>query len=147
MSNPFSATQAPQAPQAPQAAPAAPKAAPVAPREDDAKKPTARKKPNRQMTNDERKYVIENYASKNTSIIAEELGLTRQQVYRTVHESRNKLNERLAELETQPKSPEVDEAIKKVQEFLDKLPSKPFGAGQGGKRRSSIDTVLDDLLG
>lgn len=153
MSNPFNPTAAPAAPTAPAApaaapaAPAAPAAAPVAPAVGVVEK-KARKKPNRQMTAEERKYVLSNYATKSTSEIAEELKLTRQQVYRTVHESRTKLQEKLAGLEAQPSTPEVEVMKGKISALLNNLPAKPFGAGQGGggKKGSSIDNVLDDLL-
>ncbi len=156
MANPFATTQkAPQAPQAPQAqapqAPQAPQAAPQAPPVQEGVgsatvEKKARKKPNRQMTIDERKYVLDNYATKSTAELANELGLTRQQVYRTIHETRTKAKERLAELEKDPQN--NAEFIQKAQALLAKLPEKPFGGGQGGgKRGSAIDNVLDELLG
>ena len=133
---------APVAPQAgTQVAPTAPKAAvPAAPV--DGKKP--RKKPNRQMTLDERKYVIENYHCRSTSDMARELGLTRQQVYRTVHEARGKIKDRI-EAATAGGNPAM---ATKLQAYMaEKLPEKPFGGGAGGASKgSSVDTVLDDLL-
>lgn len=147
------------APAAPTAAPAAPTAAPVAPTamptattEGAPKEPKprkTRKTPNRQMTNDERKYVLNNYEHKSTNDIAQELGLTRQQVYRTVHESRKNLQARLEAFQAEPQSAERDSNIAKIQAMLNKLPAKPFGGGNivGGKRRQSVDSVLDELMG
>lgn len=162
--NPFATTApaaeetpaAPAAPQAaptapaaaPQAAPAAPQAAPAAPQAAPAVDPATgkkpRKKPNRQMTLDERKFVIENYSTRSTSDMARELGLTRQQVYRTVHEARGKIKERI-EAATQANNTEL---ANKLQAYMqEKLPEKPFGGGAGGASKgSSVDTVLDDLL-
>ncbi len=140
---------APVSPAAPQAAPAAPQAAPVSPAAavvgdmaTDSKKP--RKKPNRQMTLEERKFVIENYSTRSTSDMARELGLTRQQVYRTVHEARGKIKERI-ESATQSNNTEL---ANKLQSYMqERLPEKPFGGGAGGASKgSSVDTVLDDLL-
>ena len=162
--NPQAAPMAPQvaAPVAPQAAPMAPHAAPVpepqnnmppqgvptaAPvAEANTRKP--RKTTNRQMTDEERKYVLQNYSLKSTGAIAQDLGLTRQQVYRTVHESRKALLKRKEALEAQPQSAERDAMIEKVNKLLDTLPSKPFGGGNtvGGKRKNGIDNVLDSLL-
>ena len=168
--NPF-ANRAPQAPQsAPTAAPVAqaaqvdqaapvtpempaapgmppqniPTAAPVSEKKE--RKP--RKTPNRQMTDDERKYVLQNYSTKSTGQIAQDLGLTRQQVYRTIHESRKALQKRLESLQAQPQSAERDAMVDKVQKLLDTLPAKPFGGGNtvGGKRKNGIDSVLDNLL-
>ena len=148
---PVAPTAAPVPPTAPAAAPVPPTipTAPTAPAAETVgtieKKP--RKKPNRQMTAEERKYVLNNYATKNTSEIAEELNLTRQQVYRTVHESRSKLQEKLTNLEAMPSTPEIEVTKSKIVALLNSLPAKPFGAGQGGGRKgSSIDNVLDDLL-
>ena len=150
MTNPF-ATTAPKtevgaAPQAAPAAPvaaapvaAAPAAATTAPVEGEKKE---RKKPNRQMRPDERKYVIENYYQMSTSQMASEMGLTRQQVYRTVHESRKVMKERAA---AATESGDTATA-KKIEDFIAKfLPEKPFG-GSGNTRGSSIDSVVDDLL-
>jgi len=171
--NPFSTTAAPATPQAAAApvAPAAP-AAPVAPAAPQAAAPVAaaapvnpqaaapaapaapaaaaadgekkeRKKPNRQMTTDERKYVIENYASKTTSEMANEMGLTRQQVYGTVRKSREVIMDRIKA------ATEAGDAATaaKLQAFVEeKLPEKPFGGGAGAGRGSSIDTAVDDLL-
>jgi transposase-like protein len=111
------------------------------------KKP--RKKPNRQMTNEERKYVLANYANRSTSDIADELKLTRQQVYRTVHETRQKAKDRIAALQAEAQTPERDEKISKLEGVLASLPEKPFGGGQGGgaKKGSAVDNVLDELLG
>lgn len=151
--NPFvSAPSAPaapvmnSAPVAPTAAPAAPVAAPTAaPVGSDVKKP--RKTPNRQMTTEERRYVIQNYATMNTSEIAQHLGLTRQQVYRTINESRKSLKTRLDGLQGQPQTPEVAAQVAKINELLASMPAKPFGGGGAtGKRGSSVDNVLDDLL-
>lgn len=147
--NPFqtkTAAPAETAPAAPvAAAPAAPTAAASVGSVTVDKKP--RKKPNRQMTADERKYVIQNYASRSTSDIATELGLTRQQVYRTVHEMRSKAKERLAAVEALGASPENDAMKAKLNDVIAALPAKEFGGGQGGgKRGSSVDSVLDDLL-
>jgi ribosome-binding protein aMBF1 (putative translation factor) len=126
------------APVAPQAVPAAP----AAPAATDAKKP--RKKPNRQMTLDERKYVIENYATKATSEMATELGLTRQQVYRTIHEARTKTKDRV----TACRAAGDEATAVKMEQFLEaKLPEKPWGGGAGGGKGSSVDNVLDALLG
>lgn len=153
MSNPFATAGKVAAPAAPTAAPAAAPVAPAAPTAVAAaplatveKKP--RKKPNRQMTSAERKYVIENYASRSTSDIAEELKLTRQQVYRTVHETRTKAKERIAALQAEAATPERDAKIAKLEGILAALPEKPFGGGQGGgaKKGSAVDNVLDDLL-
>lgn len=152
--NPFN-NMAPSAPSVPSApvpgnkpvsAPAAPAAAPTAAANSEKK---ARKSPNRQMTSQERQYVLENYSVKNTAEIAQELNLTRQQVYRTVNESRKNLQSRLEALQSQPDSPEKKAQIDKINGLLNKLPAKPFGggAGAGGKRKSSIDSVLDTLLG
>lgn len=133
---------APVPPAAPTAAPAAPVAAPV----EGVKK--ARKVPNRQMTADERKFVIENYSVMSTAEIAQHLGLTRQQVYRTVNESRKDLQKRMEALQQQPDSPEKKVMMDKITALLDKLPSKPFGggAGAGGKRKGGVNSVLDELL-
>ena len=170
--NPFAANRAPQATQAPAASAAPVAAAPVAPgtapmeapevtapgmppqgvptaapvADNKPRKP--RKTPNRQMTDDERKYVLQNYSLKSTGDIARDLGLTRQQVYRTVHESRKALLKRKEALEAQAQSAERDAMIEKVNKLLDTLPAKPFGGGNtvGGKRKNGIDTVLDSLL-
>lgn len=153
--NPFSTT-APAAPATP-AAPAAPVApitsatpgvASVTPNDvapvtaDTVKKD--RKKPNRQMTAEERKYVIQNYATKNTSELAVELGLTRQQVYGTVRKSREVI---LARIATATAAGDTATATK-LQTFVEtNLPEKPFGGGAGtGTRGSSIDSAVDDLL-
>lgn len=165
-SNPFNTK--PAAPAAPAAAPtAAPAAAPAAaaPAAPVAAAPVApvapvaaaavgtavvekkpRKTPNRQATKEERKYIAENYAGKSTSQIAEELGLTRQQVYRNVYEMRGKAKERLAVLEAAESTPENEAMKVKLQEVINKLPEKPWGAGGGGKKGSSVESVLDELL-
>lgn len=146
--NTVPATPAPATPAAP-AAPAAPAqvAQPVAPEaaapqmDDEGKK--KRKTPNRQMTADERKYVIQNYSTKTTSEMAIEMGLTRQQVYGTVRKSREVIQSR------------IDDAVKagdtetanKLQAFIDQnLPEKPFGGGAGAGRGSSIDSAVDSLI-
>lgn len=156
--NSMAAPKAPTAPVAATAAPAAPTAAPAAPTamptataEGAPKEPKqrkTRKTPNRQMTNEERKYVLNNYEHKSTNDIAQELGLTRQQVYRTVHESRKNLQARLEALQAEAQSAERDSNIAKVQAMLNKLPAKPFGGGNtvGGKKRQSVDSVLDELM-
>lgn len=140
--NPFNQS-APAAPAAPQAAPVAPAAAPAA-----VKEKKARKQPNRQMTADERKFVIENYATMNTSELAQKMGLTRQQVYRTVMDARKTLQKRLESLNSQPETAESKAMKAKIQGLLDRLPNKPFGggAGGGGARKSGVENVLDDLL-
>lgn len=111
------------------------------------KKP--RKHPNRQMTVEERKYVIENYATKNTNEIANELGLTRQQVYRTVNEARKNLQKRIQALQETPDTPERQAQVDRIQVWLDKLPTKPAGSGTragSGGRQNTVDFVLDELI-
>jgi len=103
-----------------------------------------RKKPNRQMSVEERRYVLENYATKNTSEMAVEMGLTRQQVYGTVRKGRESILAKIAAANT---AGDVATATK-LQLFLDtKLPEKPFGGGgSGATRGSSIDSAVDSLL-
>ena len=162
MNNPFG-TSAPKAPTAapaaqpqtpptvpptvPQAAPVTPTAAPVTPAAG-GKVKKVRKTPNKQMTNEQRKFVLQNYATRNTNDIAQELGLTRQQVYRTISESRKNLTKRIESLQQLPDSPEKAEQIQKIQQLLDTLPNKPFGGGHGngGARKSNTDSVIDDLI-
>lgn len=158
-SNPFGAAKAPEVPTAPTAptanaapvaptAPAAPSVPPTAPVTPAA--PVAgkkeRKKPNRAMTGEERKYVLESYETKTTSEIAHDLNLTRQQVYRTVRETRQKLVDRIAQLEAS-QDPADAPRLETARTMLAKLPAKPFGGGQGGaKKGNSIDNLLDELL-
>jgi len=94
------------------------------------------------MRDEERKYVIQNYHSMSTSQMASEMGLTRQQVYRTVHESRKTMKDRAAAA-----TEAGDTATaQKITEFIATyLPEKPFG-GSGNTRGSSIDNVVDNLL-
>lgn len=133
-------TQAAPAPQpAPTQAPAAPAQAPVAGDDGTVKKP--RKTPSKQLTKEQRKYVIQNYAAKSTSEIAQELGATPQQVYRTVNESRKSLKTRLEAAQTENNQAK----IAKIQEILAKLPEKAFGGG-GNSKKNSTDSALDDLI-
>lgn len=152
--NPFNKTAtAPAAPvpptaptAAPNAAPTAPTAAPTPEAAPTGKRP--RKTPNRQMSIDERKFVVENYSKMDTNEIARQLNLTRQQVYRTVYESRKTLQERLKNLNEAADFPEKAQQIEKIQKILDLLPSKPFGGGgnAGGHRKSAVETAVDALL-
>ena len=160
MSNPFSTTAPAAAPVTPApamaAAPVTP-AAPVMPAAPAMGVPGApaaaataaaagkkdRKKPNRQMTAEERKYVIENYATKQTSELAQELNLTRQQVYGTVRKSRERIQERI----NQAQQAGDTKTVETLTNFLNaKLPEKPFGGGVGANRGSSIDSAVDSLL-
>jgi uncharacterized protein YnzC (UPF0291/DUF896 family) len=108
------------------------------------KKGVPRKTPNRQMTKDERMYVINNYSKKSTGQIATELNLTRQQVYRTVYESRTKIKERI---EAANAIGDVA-TVQKLQTFLvTNLPEKEFSEGGGGRSKGgSIDSTLDALF-
>ena len=104
-----------------------------------------RKTPNRQMTKEERVFVVNNYATKTTGQIATELDLTRQQVYRTVHESRIKIKERI---EAANAAGDIETAQKWHTILVTKLPEKDSGtAGGGGRAKgSSIESVVDSLL-
>ena len=146
--------QPPVAPQVvPQVAPTvAPQVAPTSLNVEESAKPKkTRKAPNRQMTLDERKFVLQHYASMSTDEIATHLNLTKQQVYRTVNESRKGLQARIAALQEPdaPKGPETEAQLQKLQSLLDNLPNKPkFGPGHAGrtKGKSTVNTLIDDLL-
>jgi len=152
--NPFAVNEGPQpeAPQATQQAAPQTEAQTVTPdAENSVPKPKnpggkgktvadgTRKKPNRPVTPEEVEYILKNYAHKETSEIAKELGLTRMQVYGKVREARKKLLEK-AEKETDPA---------KKQKILDwietHLPSKKDSFGGGRKKGSVVDEVLSSL--
>lgn len=149
--NPFSAMGKPAAPAAPTAveAQASVETTTVIKTRKPPKKGADRKKPAIQLTKEDRRYILENYAQSDTSQIARELTarkgqeVTKQQVYRTIHDTRKKLSEILPEL----KNTGQTEKVKKVEEILAALPAKPFGGGGGGgKRGNSIDALIADLL-
>lgn len=149
MANPFAKPTAPAA--APVAQPVvAAEAAPEKVKKERVKKEGPRKTPAPQLNPEERKFIVANYESMETSQIAHELSkasgkeVTRQQVYRTVLDTRKALEIRLAEA-----TAAGDKAlIAKVQSVLASLPKKAFGGGGGGgKRGSSVKNLVDDLLG
>ena len=141
MANPF---ETPTENVAPAEAPVAETAeAPEAPKKAPGGKGTSvkdgtRKAPNRQKTADDVKQILESYASKQTSEIANELGLTRMQVYKTVLDARKKLQQKADETD--------DPATKqKILEYIEThLPSKRNEFG--GRKGSTLDSVLDDLF-
>lgn len=140
--NPFE-TAAPQAPQAPQT-----EAAPVN-SEKTKKSGGPRKTPAPQLTEEDRKYIVDNYANTNTAEIAKSLSqmrgreVTKQQVYRTVLDFRKKLQEMREEATKAGDQGKVT----KIDELLTKVPEKEFGGGRGGgKKGSSIDSLIDSLL-
>ena len=102
-----------------------------------------RKTPNRQMTKEERLYVINNYAVKATGQIAAELNLTRQQVYRTVHETRHKIK---ARIEAAQLAGDTATAQKWQSYVITKLPEKDFNTGGGRAKGGAIDSIIDSLL-
>lgn len=100
-----------------------------------------RKETNRRKTQEEVKFILENYATRSPSDIGKELGLTRQQVYRTVRDARKAY---LDKAETLP----ADKA-EAVKAWVEKhLPAKTeeFGKG-GGKRGSMVENMFDDIFG
>lgn len=98
-----------------------------------------RGKSNRRKTPEETKFILENYKDMSTKDIADRLGLTRQQVYRTVLDAKKAY---LEKAETAP--PEKAEKIKAWVE--EHLPSKTENRG-GGKKGSMIDDVFEDIFG
>lgn len=143
--NPFSKPAAPAAPVA--VAPVA--EAPVKVKKERVKKEGPRKTPAPQLTREERRFIVDHYATMDTAQIARELSkqsekeVTKQQVYRTVLDTRITLKERLEEA-----TAAGDKAlIAKIQGVLSTLPEKAAFGGGGGKRGSSVKSLVDDLLG
>ncbi len=134
---PFAAeeSEAPETTPAEAAAPAE-EAAPV-------KEKKARKKPNRQMTDEDIKFILENVRNMSYSEIAEARGLTKFQVNRVLMETKKKLREAAGD----------DEAKKaKVEEYIKTHLSRPEDSRPGGGRgrtskvKSTIDSVVGDIL-
>lgn len=95
---------------------------------------------NRRKTADEVKFILDNYATMSTSEIARKLGLTSQQVSRTVLDARKSY---LGRAENLP-----PEKAQKIREWVEAhLPSKieQFGKG-GGKRGSMVDSIFEDIF-
>lgn len=102
-----------------------------------ARKP--RTKTNRRKTQEETKFILENYKDMMTSEIASKLGLTNQQVYRTVMDAKKAY---LEKAETMP-----PEKAEKIREWVEiHLPSKTENIGKGGKRGTMIDSMFDELF-
>lgn len=98
-----------------------------------------RKTSNRRRTSEDITYVLNNYATTNTSEIAQHLGLTKQQVSHVIMDTRKRLEEKM-------KTATPEERVK-IENFLNKnLPRKPFGGGRSGARKNQIDVVLEDIL-
>jgi len=100
-----------------------------------------RKAPNRQKTKDEVKFIIENWRSMSTAELAAQTGLTKQQVYRTIVDTKKAMRKKAEQ------DPSQAERINKfIEEYL---PSKAenIGHGGGGRKGSVLDDVLNDLLG
>lgn len=94
---------------------------------------------NRRKTPEETKFILENYKDMSTREIAEKLGLTKQQVYRTVLDAKKAY---LEKAETLP-----PEKAEKVRAWVDEhLPSKEANRG-GGKRGNMVDNIFDDIFG
>ena len=101
-----------------------------------------RKKPNRPVTPDDIKFIIDNYATMQTAEIAAQLGLTRMQVYQNMRKVREKLLAQAAEIEaTDPQK------AAKIKAFVEeKLPSKKDQFGGGARKgQSAVDQALKDL--
>jgi predicted HTH transcriptional regulator len=100
-----------------------------------------RKSPNRQKTKDEVKFIIENWRSMSTAELANQTGLTKQQVYRTIVDTKKTM---------QKKAEQDPSQAEKINKFIETyLPSKAenIGHGGGGRKGSVLDDVLNDLLG
>jgi len=149
--NPFG-TAAPVVEAAPVAAPvveAAPVAAPVAaapvaaaPATNEKKKD--RKKPNKQATMDQKKFVISNYATMGRSEIAEATELTGQQVYNIIKAVRDAGDERATALrENGDEAGAVAVEAKIAAAFPKKMSG---GKGGGRKKGTDVNTLLDELL-
>lgn len=98
-----------------------------------------RTKTNRRKTPEETKFILENYKDMMTSELASKLGLTNQQVYRTVMDAKKAY---LEKAETLP-----PEKAAKIREWVEiHLPSKTENIGKGGKRGTIIDSMFDELF-
>jgi|SaaInl7_135m_RNA_FD_contig_41_1445513_length_796_multi_6_in_0_out_0_2 hypothetical protein len=109
-----------------------------------------RKKPAVRLTSEDKKIILDQYATKDTSIIAQELSklngneVTRQQVYNCVRQTRKNIEDRIEAA----KAANDQGSIAKLQAYVEaKLPHKEFGGGAAkGKGKSDIDSILDDIL-
>jgi hypothetical protein len=152
--NPFAANAAPAAPAAAPAetvaAPMAAATAPAAPAAEEiaVEKKKRKKDPNyRTMTDQDAKYVIDNYATKTPKEIAAELKVASHQVSQIGYKTRKAMNDAKAELEKLPDSPEKAAKMAKINEILAKVPAREKGAGAGGvKRTDTVDAYISSLL-
>jgi hypothetical protein len=110
-----------------------------------------RKKPAVRLTAADRKHILAQYATTDTSVIAQELSktngteVTRQQVYNCVRQTRKNIEDRIEAA----KASNDQATITKLQSYVEiALPHKEFGGGASkGKGKSDIDTILDELIG
>jgi hypothetical protein len=112
------------------------------------------------LTDEDRVYILNNYALKDRAVVAQELSalhgyeIIAQQVYNVVNTTRKEVTEKLAKANAEGNA----ELAAKYQRVLDtKLVSKPFGRVKGessgssatpggGRSTFSVDSILDSLL-
>ena len=94
---------------------------------------------NRRKTPEEVKFIISNFKDMRTSEIANKLGLTPQQVARTVIDARKEWMEKAEQM-----GPEKAEMVRNWIET--NLPSKKEDFGKGGKRGTMVDDMFNEFF-
>jgi len=113
----------------------------AAPKKKTRKKSTGdRKVPNRQMTNEDMVYVIQNIKNKTYTEIGEERGITKFQVNRVLMEVKKNLRDQ---------AKDDPDKLAKVEDYIKTELSRPedsFGGGRSSQVKEGIDSIVDSII-